>query len=81
MIKLTVRTNGSGAPQWWHNFVEAHNTENMLQFLPVDGKMKFLRTILSKQNISLCAANITMYDVWLEFETEQDKNWFILKWS
>ena len=70
MIKLFIREKGMEPAKWWKNYVSS---------LPL-GK-DYVNEDLKKQCIKFKDNGSYQLDAWLEFKTEQQRNWFLLRWS
>lgn len=56
--------------KWWKNYVSS---------FPIG--TKYVLNDLKEQCIEFKDNGTFQLDVWLEFKTEQEKNWFLLKWG
>lgn len=70
-VKLTIRENGNLSAKWWRNFISYHRFDNE----------KECRLKLREDNIKICVRGESQHTAWLEFQSEQDRDWFLLKWT
>lgn len=80
-IKLIIREKGNPSPSWWCNFIQSQPITPALKYLSERDKVDVLKETLSGMNITFCVEGTSLRNVWLEFETEEEKNWFLLRWS
>ena len=75
-VKLFIRERGSPVAGWWVNYITTVNPQPVLKF-----SEKVIREDLYKQGIEFKDNGSWQLDVWLEFNTAQQRDWFLLKWS
>lgn len=70
MSKLFIREKGMEPAKWWKNYVSS---------FPI-GK-EYVINDLEEQCIEFKDNGSYQLDAWLEFKTEKQRDWFILRWS
>ena len=76
MSKLFIRERGLPAAKWWVNYITTINPTPTLENSEI-----VIREDLDKQGIEYKDSGSWQLDAWLEFKTEEQKNWFFLRWS
>ena len=76
MSKLFIRERGLPAAKWWVNYISTINPIPSLETSEI-----VIREDLDKQGIEYKDSGSWQLDAWLEFKTEEQKNWFFLRWS
>lgn len=76
MIRLFIREKGSPAAEWWFNYITTINPQPTLENSEIA-----IKEDLAKQGIEFKDSGSWQLDAWLEFKTEEQKNWFLLRWS
>ena len=75
-VKLFIRERGNTPARWWVNYITTVNPQPVLKF-----SEKVIKEDLSKQGIEYKDSGGLNLAAWLEFKTEQQRNWFLLRWS
>ena len=75
-VRLFIREKGVPPAKWWINYITTVNPQPLLKF-----SEKVIKEDLAKQDIKFVDNGSWQLDVWLEFKTAQQRDWFLLKWS
>ena len=76
MSKLFIRKRGLPAAEWWVNYISTINPQPTLESSEI-----VIKEDLAKQGIVYKHNGTFKFNAWLEFKTEEQRNWFLLRWS
>ena len=76
MSKLFIRERGLPAAKWWVNYISTINPQPTLESSEI-----LIKEDLAKQGIVYNHNGTFKLNAWLEFKSEEQKNWFLLRWS